>query len=147
MNQGFKYLMLLFCVLIVKTQGYGKTGPDKIIDVVKYKGIKIIIGTEGGKAKIRQEKIILRSGQIYDHNIDKNEYKYIKTLTGKDVRHVFSVFSGAPITSYNHPGTTSNYVEEDHNGKISFYYMWGEEGVEVPGFILSGYTEIVKIIN
>ncbi len=147
MKQVLKYFLVACSVLILVTPSFGKSGPDKAIDVAKYKGSKITIGTEGGTAKIRDEKIILHSGQVYEHDVVKNEYKYLKTLSGKDARRVFSMFDGAAKSSFNHPGTSSSFVQQDHNGDISYYYIWGEEGVEVPEYVLSGYTEILKIIR
>jgi len=139
--------MLIICFILFNNISFGKSGNDKIVDVKNYKGTKITIGTDGGVSKRRDETVVLRSGQIFYHNIENNEYKYLKTLAGKDARRIFSMFDGAAKSSFNHPGTSSSFIEQDHNGSISYYYIWGESGVEVPEYILTGYTEILKMIK
>jgi len=147
MKKVVQILLVIISVFAMQSICIAKKGNEKIADVKKYRGTKILIGTEGGASKSRDETVILKSGQIFTHNIEKDEYKYLKTLTGRETRKVFSMFNGVPKSSFNHPGPPSSFVEQDHNGNISYYYIWGEQGIEVPEYILSGYAEILKIIR
>jgi len=147
MNFFRKCMVIVSCLVLFQAFGSKKTGKDDNIDITKYKGNKVIVGTETGSGNFREETIILHSGQVYSHNKVNKEYKYEKTLKKSEVRHIFAMLGRAPITSFNHPGTSSSFIEGYSRDKVTYYYIWGEQGVTVPGYILEDYTEILKMVR
>jgi len=145
MSRLGKYVIVLFCITFFQSFGFKKAGDDEKIDVAKYKGQKIVIGNENTNGTIRDETIILRSGQVFSHAKGNAEYKFQKKLSNGDIHHIFGVIDRAPITSFNHPGDPSFFIEEYSHGKVTNYYIWGEAGAEVPKYILEDYTDILKI--
>jgi hypothetical protein len=147
MKRFGKYLIALLCMTIFHAYGFKKTGGDENIDVAKYKGQKIVIGNENTNGTIRDETIILKSGQVFSHRKGNAEYKFQKKLSNGDVHRIFGLIDRAAITSFNHPGDPSSFIEAYSRGKVTNYYIWGEAGTEVPGYILEDYTEILKIVR
>jgi len=147
MNRLGKYIILLFCIITVYAYGVKKGGEDDKIDVTKYKGQKIVIGNENPSAGLRDETIILHSGQVFSHVKGKDEYKFQKKISKGDIHHIFGMIGRAAISSYNHPGDLSSFIEAYDHSKVTNYYIWGERGIEVPGYILEDYTEILKIVR
>ena len=147
MNRFGKYLIVLFCMTLFHAHGFKKAGGDENIDVVKYKGQKIVIGNENTNGTIRDETIILRSGEVFSHRKGKDEYKFQKKLSNGDIHRIFGMIDRAAITSFNHPGDPSSFIEAYSRGKVTNYYIWGEAGAEVPGYILEDYTAILKIVR
>lgn len=139
--------IILFCMTLFQAYGIKNTGGDDNIDVTKYKGQKIVIGNENSSAGLRDETIILHSGQVFSHVKGKNEYRFQKKLTRGDIHRIFRMIDRAAISSFNHPGDQSSFIEGYNSGKVTNYYIWGEVGIEVPKYILEDYTEILKIVR
>ena len=127
--------------------------------VANYKGRKIVLGTEGGFASIRNERIILFGavldedsyvlGRVYEHNSASKEYHQIKKLDGEQVHHILSLFKKASksVRTFNHPGNMSTFMNEYNHGKMVNQYIWGEAGVAVPEKLTETYSEILKTIK
>ena len=147
MNGFRKYTIVVNCLVLFLAFGSKKAGKDDNVDVSKYKGHKIVIGTENGSGNFREETIILHSGQVFSHIKTNASYKYLKTLKKNEVRRIFAMLGRAPITSFNHPGTSSSFIEGYSRDQVTNYYIWGEKGVTEPGYILEDYTEILKMVR
>ncbi len=127
--------------------------PDKPVqhtDVESYTGHKIIIGTEGGIVAMRNETIILHTGEIFYHNnVAKEEYRYLKTLNKKDLRQVFCLGESLslPWGGFSHPGNMSTFLQVYHNKKLIRNFVWGEPGTDVPASLDKAYSGIINIIK
>lgn len=147
MNYLRKCFIMLFCMTLFLAYGKKIGGGDDQVDVAKYKGQKIVIGNENPSAGLRDETIILHSGQVYTHEKGKDEYKFQKKISNGDVHRIFGMIDRAAISSFNHPGDLSSFIEAYSHGKVTSYYIWGERGIEVPKYILEDYTAILKIVR
>jgi hypothetical protein len=142
-------LKILFLIGIFASLAFQKAPGPNDIDVPTYKGKKIVLGTEGGVVAMRNETIILYSGQVYYHNTVINEYKFLKTLNSKQQKKVFKLIRNPklPHKDFQHPGNMSTFLEYYQNNKLKKSYTWGEPGVEVPPALDKTYSEIINIIK
>jgi len=145
-----KWLFLFLVLGIASGFGFQKAVDPKTIDVEHYNGPKIILGTEGGIIAMRNETVILRSGEVYYHNnVVKNDYRYLKTLNRKDVKRVFHLARnpGLPMGKYNHPGNMSTFLQLYRRQKLIKNFVWGEPGLEIPASLDKSYSGIINIIK
>jgi hypothetical protein len=141
-------LLILFIGTIISFS-FQKAPDGSTIDVANYKGKKVIVGTEGGVVSMRNETIILYSGQVFYHNSVINEYKYLKTLPAKKTKQVFKLIKSPrlPHKQFNHPGNMSTFLEYYKRQKLVKSYIWGEPGIDVPPALDKTYSEIINILK
>jgi hypothetical protein len=145
-----KALYFFFLVFGISLSFSFQKAPDvSVIDVDHYTGRKVVVGTEGGIVAMRNETVILRSGEVYYHNNVVNEYKYLKKLSKKQVRRVFHLAAnpGLPHKKFEHPGNMSTFLQEFKNQRLIKNFVWGEPGVDVPPTLDKVYSEIINIIK
>jgi hypothetical protein len=141
--------ILIICLAVWQGCAVQKPADPTKIDVGNYKGRKIIVGTEGGPASLRNETIILVSGEMYYHNNFVKDYKYLKTLNKTQKKAVFKLANNPalPHEGFNHPGNMSTFFEKYNHQKLDHKYVWGEPGVEVPEGLDQTYSGIINIIK
>jgi hypothetical protein len=145
-----KHVLFRIAVFILAASGFAfQAGTGDNIDVEHYTGKKIVIGTEGGLVSMRNETIILYTGQVYYHNNVINEYKYLKTLDKKQLKTVFKLIRtpGLPGKRFNHPGKMITFLQYYKNQKLIKDYAWGEPGVEIPAALDKTYSGIINIVK